>query len=137
MVEYEVLVDSDAFIGLMVEHDAHHPQARTIFQRLINQQTVMGTTNYVITETASTLSYRFSLDYAKNFLTLVDDFLMITITPDIHTQTSQLFRQQDRAKTSFVDMSNVTVMKALDIPAIFSFDTIYQTDFQLSSVTHG
>lgn len=134
MPNFDVLLDSDAFIGLIVKHDAHHETVEVIFEQLKQKQAMLVTTNYVITETASTLSRRFSQDNASQFLTIVDDFRMITITDTIHKQASKLFRQQTKDNTSLVDMSNVVIMKEFEIPQIFSFDKVYTKDFQLSQV---
>ena len=135
MPKYDVLLDSDAFIGLILKHDAHHQAVELIFEQLKQNQAMLVTTNYVITETASTLSRRFSQDKASQFLTFVDDFWMITITDKIHRQASQLFRQQTKENTSLVDISNVVVMKEFEIAQIFSFDKVYTKEFQLSLVS--
>ena len=53
MPQYDVLVDSDVFVGLMVDHDAHHQRVRELFSQIEENKGSLVTTNYVITETAS------------------------------------------------------------------------------------
>ncbi|MEO1288832.1 MAG: hypothetical protein AAFV93_13785 [Chloroflexota bacterium] len=135
MTNYDVLVDSDAFIGYIVESDAHHHNAKTLFNRAMQQRLALATTNYVIAETASTLSRRFTQTHAKRFMDTMENFLTIYIPKDVHLKSSELFKAQDKNKTSFVDMSNVVVMKHFAIKKIFAFDKIYVERFSLPKFT--
>ena len=137
MPEYEVLIDSDAFIGYIVERDAHHQKSKAYFNHLIKNRSMIVTTNYVITETASTVSRRFSQQQAKQFMRFASKILSIHITDTVHQKSSELFQQQSKEKTTLVDMSNVIVMKHFNIPKIFAFDKVYTDDFQLANVTQS
>lgn len=46
----------------------------------------------------------------------------------------KLFNQQSRAHTSLVDMSNVVVVRELEISRILGFDAVYPKDFNLPLV---
>lgn len=135
--EVDVLIDTDALIGLTVEKDNHFNTASAVFDRLLTEEKFVATTTYVVAETASTLSYKFSQDYAKDFLNWVNDILIITISSNIHRKTNELFLKQPDDRTSFVDMSNVVVMKEFQIPQIFAFDKVYSDDFNLHTITNN
>ncbi len=52
MTDFDVLIDSDAFIGLFFRRDAHHAFAKEVYEKFGKDQTRLVTTNFVIAETA-------------------------------------------------------------------------------------
>ena len=66
--DFQVLIDSDAWIALYLEHDILHAQASELFDRLLARQAVVATTSLVMAETATVLSYRGSQSLARIFL---------------------------------------------------------------------
>jgi predicted nucleic acid-binding protein len=55
MDDIEVLIDSDAFIGLLLEQAAHHAQVVRIFDTLKARTIPLATTSFVVAETATVL----------------------------------------------------------------------------------
>jgi len=68
MNNIQVLIDSDAFVGLMLERDAHHPQASAIFELLKANNVKVATTSFVVAETATVLSHASGQILARTFL---------------------------------------------------------------------
>ena len=66
--DQQIIIDTDAFIGLMHETDALHAQATAIYQSLKEQRVQFTTTSAVVTETATLLSYRRGQAAACKFL---------------------------------------------------------------------
>jgi predicted nucleic acid-binding protein len=128
-----VFVDSDAYIGWIVATDDHHQRATEAFEGLKRANIQPLTSNLVIAETASLLSRRHSLSQAKAFLQISQTFEMVCVTDKLHHLAVNLFLQQERAKTSFVDIANVVTLRTLGIPWILSFDKTYSRDFGLTS----
>lgn len=126
------LVDSDAFIGWMVATDAHNQRATAEFDRLEQARIRLVTTNLVISETASMLSRRQSQEQAIGFLHACQTIETIYITDHFHQLTVQLFLEQARKRTSFVDLANVVVARHYGFERILSFDKVYAQDFNLS-----
>jgi predicted nucleic acid-binding protein len=126
---YGVLIDSDAFVGLLYEKDAHHQKAVALFSQLENKKIALVSTNYIILETATVLSHRQGQSVARMFLKFVQQIPIIHIGEALHKQSLDLFRRQIRRGTSVVDCSNVVLMKHYGIPKIFSFDKVYAKDF--------
>jgi hypothetical protein len=65
---FQVLIDSDAFVGWMMALDAHHKQARQIFRRLKERQSRLVTTSFVVAETVTVLSHRSGKPWPEPFL---------------------------------------------------------------------
>jgi predicted nucleic acid-binding protein len=128
----QVLLDSDAFIGWLTVHDAHHERMVRILEVMKAQRIQPLTTNLVVAETATMLSNRVNQAQAVQFLQLAASVQTVMINEDFHHQTLELFARQTRNKTSFVDLANVVVARTLDIPWILSFDKTYPRDFDLS-----
>jgi len=130
----EVLVDSDAFVGGMLEHDAHYKEAKTIFASLKEKSVQIATTNAVIGETATVLSHLAGQQIANKFLTtttILGGILVVHVDENIHKEALKLFMKQQIKGTSYVDCVNVTVCRKLNIPYIFSFDKAYPKHFGL------
>lgn len=137
MSEYQVLIDSDAFVGWMVRKDAHHERASALFEQVMAKRLRCATTSYTVAETATVVSMLAGQDPARHFLTTLVEkrrFPVIFIDEKRYTQVLELFKQQTRRGTSVVDCVNVAVMKELEIPTIFSFDRVYPKDFGLATV---
>src|SRR5688572_17290990 len=70
--DFQVLIDSDAFIGQMYPDDVHHDRAAQIFASLEEERGLLVTTSLVINETATVLSYRQGQPLARAFLELIE-----------------------------------------------------------------
>ena len=122
------LPDSDAFIGLFVDHDAHFQQAQQAFHSFASSERLLVTTNLVITETASMLSRRIRYELACRFIKYIRDgnFSIIYTDKYIHETANDIFLAQNRENTSMVDCANVAVARYYNIPTILGFDGFYE-----------
>jgi predicted nucleic acid-binding protein len=127
-----VLIDSDAFIGLLVKEDANHARAEEVFANIQEYRLNPATTNLVVAETATLFSRRSGQDSACLFLDFAKKFQTIYLDERLHQLTVALFEQQRKKNTSFVDMANVVVARELDIPQLAAFDRVYTDDFDLT-----
>jgi predicted nucleic acid-binding protein len=127
-----VLIDSDAFIGFLVKEDGNHARAEQVFKTIQEQRLKPAATNLVISETATLFSNRSGQESARFFLDFASKFRTIYINDYLHKLTVDLFQQQQKKRTSFVDMANVIVVKELAIPQMAAFDRVYSDDFDLS-----
>lgn len=123
----KILMDSDALFALYVVTDQHHQQAKQIFQKLLKQKAELITTNLVLQEAATVLSYKAGQRQACDFL---QRFAKINIRPifireKLTAQAWKLFKKQKKKGTSFIDCANIVLCQEMKIPAIFSFDKFY------------
>jgi predicted nucleic acid-binding protein len=121
-----ILIDSDAFIGLLVEKDAHHAYAHEMFERVAKENIQIS--NYVLLETATWLSGRISQALAKTFLSFIreSEFPVLFVDAPLQAETEALFLAQDVKGTSIVDCANVIIARRFGIRRIFSFDGFYK-----------
>src|SRR4051794_40787887 len=68
MSDIQILIDSDAFVGLMLERDAHYAHACAIFDRLKAGNVSAVTMSFVVAETATVLSHASGQALARTFL---------------------------------------------------------------------
>lgn len=132
--EQQIIIDSDAFIGMMHETDALHARVIATYQHLKERQVQFATTSAVVAETATLLSHRRGQTAARKFL---NDFIdsgqvpVIFITEALYQQGLTLFKEQTKNRTSFTDCVNAAVCQQLEMHWIFSFDQVYTKKFGL------
>jgi predicted nucleic acid-binding protein len=134
--DFDVLVDSDAFVGRFYPDDAHHPRSLALFAECEQARLTLVVTSYVIAETATVLSNRSGQALARKFLSIIEGSRMpiIHINEELQQAALAVFKQQDQRGTSVTDCANVIVMQQLAIPKIFSFDAFYSKRFGLSPI---
>lgn len=130
---YQVLVDSDAFVGRFFDEDAHFERAEALFNKTAKENIMLLTTSAVVGEAATVLSNRCDQKTALAFLEIVEDSLIPVIHIDavLHNEALTLFKQQAKRGTSYVDCTNVVVARHFDVFQILSFDKAYPKDFGL------
>jgi len=135
MTDFDVLVDSDAFVGLFFPDDAHHQTCYHTFKQFETEGIKLVATSYTIAETATVLSYRSGQEVARSFLDYIatGTFPIIHIDEQLQAAAISIFREQENKNTSLFDCANVAVMRTLSISRIFSFDHIYTRKFALLS----
>jgi predicted nucleic acid-binding protein len=133
--DYQVLVDSDAFVGSMLKDDAHHKTMKALLEIIKQNYISLVTTSFVVAETATVLSKLDSQAQAKKFLHAVKYHPIIHITEELQAKSLALFAAQTKKRTSVVDCANVVVMKHFHIPRILSFDKAYTSQFDMDMMT--
>jgi predicted nucleic acid-binding protein len=133
MSRLEVLVDSDAWVGIFSGKDAHHKEANRIFDILIKQGIEIFTTTAIEGEAATVLSHKEGYRVANDFIHSLDasQIPIVHIDEQLHNRAMEKFLDTNRRGTSYVDLTNVAVMERYNIEKIFSFDKSYFKDFGL------
>lgn len=137
--DQQILMDSDAFIGLMHKTDALHKQATAIYQALKQQQVQLATTSAVVGEIVTLLSYRRGQPAACRFLADCiesEQFPVIFVNEALYQQGLDLFKKQTKKGTSLTDCINAAACQQLELTQIFSFDKAYPTCFGLHLVEY-
>jgi predicted nucleic acid-binding protein len=110
---FQVLVDSDAFIGRVYPNDVHYKRASEIFRSLKEHHVSLVTTSLVVAETATVLSHRKGQSLARIFLEEViktGGFPVIHITEDLQEEALTIFLNQTKKGNSVTDCANVAVI---------------------------
>ena len=118
-----VFIDTNIFVALRDKNDSTHKRAVQILERLIKADVIFFTSSDVIGETLTVISRKLGKTQAVKFLKEVEGMAReIFVDENLH-RISRNFFTEVRSKTiSFVDCSNVVVMKNSKIKTIFSFD---------------
>lgn len=138
MGDFDVLFDSDGFVALFVEQDAHHQRASHLLEQLALDRQKLAVSNYIVAESATVISRLAGQPAARRFLSFVNSgsLPIVRVDGDLERQILELFSAQDTKRTSVFDCSNVVVMQTLNIPFIFSFDHFYR-HFDLKTVANA
>lgn len=126
----KIFVDSDAFVALTVNTDAHHEKAISILNNLRINHVLFLTSNYVFSESITVISMRSghktAVKYIEEMQSLESPFQIKRVGEAIEEKAVQIFKAQTSKNTSFVDCVNMALVKELGLDAIFSFDQAYR-----------
>lgn len=128
---FQILVDSDAFVGQFYAKDPHHANALSVFSQLERNQERIAATSMVVAETATVLSHRSGQDLARKFFSAIkkSKLPIIHINEELQEQAINIFQNQKKRGTSMTDCANVAVANLFGIATIFSFDKFYAKQF--------
>ena len=123
----KVLVDSDGLIATYVNTDSSHKQASRIFSELISRKAELYCLNLVIQEVATVLSHKHGQDMAIDFMRRFSKLPITVVDLDARLEALawEVFGEQSKKGTSFVDCANLAWVKSRKAKAIFSFDKFY------------
>jgi len=128
-----LLVDTNAFVAIFNEDDAHYDIANDVLDRIGDGDLPYGplyTSRYVLSETATTLLVGAGHDNAVTALGSIRDsasFNVLNIGPELFEQTTAQFKEYDDQEISFIDHMNAVVATEYDIEHIFAFDSDFAT----------
>lgn len=122
----KVLIDADAFVGLIYKKDANHQAASRIIELIPDVQLI--TSSFAYGEAITVLSQKAGRATVLKFIKDTQDSSTIIIDIDFafRHQGEEVFKRQTSKNVSFTDCLNMAVMKEEDIKEIFSFDKIYK-----------
>lgn len=124
------LVDSDAFVALSKNDDSNSAKAQQILNILKLQKTKLYTSNYVFSESITVISKKVGYLAALSFIEVMksskNPFSFIWIDETIENMALEIFKQQTSKNVSFVDCTNMALLRHDQINAIFSFDESYR-----------
>lgn len=120
-----ILVDADALVALAKPDDASHKSALTIAKKLKND--ILFITPLSIPEAATVISYRVSQQAAKIFLmdARKRNLIELALNSEAIKAADEIFLNQKRKGTSWIDCLNVAMIKIHSLEGIFSFDKFY------------
>lgn len=125
-----IFVDSDGFVALAKEDDTNHKKSQQILTKLSHKPVLYTTSNYVFSETVTVFSHRVGRNQALSFIqelkSPVSIFSIQWIDEELEGIAIQLFKNQTSKNVSFVDCTNMALLKHYNLDAIFSFDSIYK-----------
>jgi predicted nucleic acid-binding protein len=125
-----IIVDSDVLVALAKEDDTNHKKAQQTLTKLSKKPVLYTTSNYVFSETVTVISQRVGHSQALSFIQELKSpeslFSMQWIDEELEGIAIQIFKKQTSKNVSFVDCTNMALIKHYRLNAIFSFDSIYE-----------
>lgn len=125
---YQVLIDSSAFVALFDPDDPLHSDAKNAFDAIKAQRLQPVTSSLVVGEVITILSHRGGQGLARLFLSALDrsEMPIVVVDEAMHGAAINLFVEQNKKDTSYVDCTDYVVMQSLSIPYILSFDEFHR-----------
>ncbi|KKU86832.1 hypothetical protein A3A64_04225 [Candidatus Gottesmanbacteria bacterium RIFCSPLOWO2_01_FULL_48_11] len=129
----KALLDANVLVAVYRPTDELHKQAVRVVSELKDKGYELVFTNLLIQETATVLSMRVGMDLARKFLTDYHDIISeeIFIDEDVEKLSWNIFLQQHKKGTSFVDCANLAVIEKYKLDGIVSFDTFYPKELRI------
>lgn len=128
----KILIDSCAFISLVVTDQISHHKAKIIFEEFKDQNAMLFTSNLILSESYTWLLYKNDLHIARNLQKMVEDaekegFLDIFWMDDLFSkETWDYFVKFSEHKLSFTDAFSYLLVKKFRLDAIFTFDKVFK-----------
>ena len=124
----KIFADTSAWIALLVPKDSLHSKARRIFENVLERQTLVVTSNYIIDETVTWLRYRDSHTSAVGFRNIIMEACNANrlhlewITQSIEGKAWELFAERADLRLSLTDCTNAVICTDLKL-AIWTYDS--------------
>ena len=122
-----IFVDTSAFFALLDKDDANHKKAKEIWNKILNPENVLITTNYILVESFALIQHRLGMDAVMGFQ---EDILPIIniewITSGVHRSGVSALLAASRRKLSLVDCISFEIMRNSGIKTIFNFDSHFE-----------
>ena len=118
-----VFIDTSAFYALLDRADEYHLKAGREWNRILDADYTLVTTNYILVETLALLQSRLGLEAVRKFQEDIFPLLSLEfITPKMHRLGTSALLSSSRRRLSLVDCTSFEVMRETGIRKVFSFD---------------
>jgi predicted nucleic acid-binding protein len=116
-------VDTSALYAALDRSDAHHRRAAEALRRLISEDAVLVTSNYVLVETTALLQGRLGMDAVRTFHGDLAPLLQVEWIAEVRHQAGmEATLAAGRRKLSLVDCTSFQIMREAGIATAFCFD---------------
>ena len=128
----KVFVDTSAWIALMVSADDHHAEATRVFERLLAENALVITSNYVLAETLTWLRYEVGFQVAVDFHLVIeraraDKRLRLEwVDEAVSSQAWLLFTGFADQELSVADCTSAVIARQLESD-VFAYDQDFVT----------
>ena len=124
----KIIIDSDFLFALYLALDPHHSESELLLKKFYLKENEIIASNLVLQETATIISYRIGQKQAIDFLRDFErsGFKQLFVGEKLTVKSWEIFREQAKKGTSFIDCANVVIYRELGAEMIMSFDKFYQ-----------
>ncbi|MGD1969635.1 MAG: PIN domain-containing protein [Desulfobacterales bacterium] len=127
MATENIFIDTSAFYALMDSSDAHHEKAKNIWIFLLEEESHLHTTNYIMIESLALLQSRLGFEAAHLFARDISGLVEFCwIDKPQHSLAFELWLSLGRRKMSLVDCVSFITMRHYKIENTFAFDKHFE-----------
>lgn len=128
-----VFVDTSAFYAVLDADDFLHPAGKSAWMRLLEERSVLHTTNYILVETMALLQRRLGMEGLRTFVAdILPVVRVVWVDEGIHRSAQHALLVASRRSLSLVDCVSFEAMRRLGLFTAFSFDQHFsEQGFQL------
>jgi predicted nucleic acid-binding protein len=118
-----IFVDTSAFVAYLNRDDQNHATAAKVMETLVQEKSLLVTTNYTLLETTALLQRRLGLTALQDFQEVVVPLLTITwVDAALHDLGVTAVLTANRRQLSLVDCISFVVCRRQGIQQVFAFD---------------
>lgn len=127
-----VYVDTGAWLALLRPRDAQHARIAKHFRAMRRRQTMMVTSEVVISETVTRLRYDSGAAAVQAFRNLLEDgvgdgsLLIRESTPDLRARAFDMLARYQDLRLSYADAVGAVIARAEQVDAIFGLDNDFR-----------
>lgn len=124
----KAFVDTSAWIALLVPSDKWHGDASSVFERILQRNTLSVTSNYICDETITWLRMRAGHGAAVEFRSIIDEAIakrtlhLAWVNEKTDAHAWKLFTGHPGLKLSMTDCTSAVIAAELGAP-IWSYDS--------------
>jgi predicted nucleic acid-binding protein len=118
-----VYIDTSALLAILNPNDVVHQPAREMWHTLLEVETVLICSNYVLVETLALVQRRIGLEAVRALVRDVVPVLQVEwVEAGEHWAGVQLLLSLNRRQVSLVDCVSFVQMRRLGLQEVFAFD---------------
>jgi predicted nucleic acid-binding protein len=128
-----VLINGDAWIGLVARRSPRHDDTVALFTELAADRVPVVTTNYVLAETTSRLRYDHGLVVALRYLVQIEEAQAVRrlrvawVDQRAHEDAWRVLQANRSLPLSFTDATTAVLARANRVQRILTFDQSFKT----------
>lgn len=134
---HEIFIDANFFIALFNQEDSLHAKALEISQKMQENEYALYTSNYVLAECYAVIARKCGRNAVIDFKTYLIQSNALHIVW-IHERDDQkiwgIFIREENSEISYVDASNLALMKLYLLASLLTFDKNLQKAAQSEKI---
>jgi predicted nucleic acid-binding protein len=118
-----VFVDTSGLYSVIDRSDTNHAAARSIWQRLLNVDDTLVTSNYILVEINALIQHRLGMAAVADLhASIVPALNLVWIDEILHQSAVSVQLATNHRKLSLVDCTSFEICRRMGIVHVFAFD---------------
>ena len=118
-----IYIDTSAFFAILDSGDRFYKESRDIFLKLIENEEIFHSSNYIVIETVVLIRNRLGLDALRAFQDEIIPILNIHwVDERVHNIAISSLLIAGRKNISFIDYTSFEMVRLLGLKKVFTFD---------------